>query len=72
MDYAEMIRLNLPLGSGAMESAVRRVVNLRMKGAGIFWCEENAEAMLLLRSFYKAGRWDMLKQLAVSCSTMTT
>ena len=38
-----------PLGSGAVESAIRRVINLRLKGNGIYWREENAEAMLVLR-----------------------
>jgi len=59
-------RRRLPMGSGPMESAIRRVVNLRLKGAGIFWHESNADAMLLLRSFYKAGRWKMLVILANS------
>jgi hypothetical protein len=49
-----------------MESAIRRVVNLRLKGASIYWLEESAEAMLLLRSFYKSGRWDMLNKHALS------
>lgn len=66
MDYAAMAERNLPLGSGAMESAIRRVVNLRLKGAGIFWHEESAEAVLLLRSYYKAGRWEMLNKLAAA------
>ena len=48
----------VPLGSGAMESAIRRVVNLRLKGAAIFWRGENAERMLHLRCYLKAGRWD--------------
>ncbi len=59
-------RHNLPMGSGPMESAIRRVINLRLKGAGIFWHEENADAMLLLRSFYKAGRWKTLVSIANS------
>lgn len=59
-------RRRLPMGSGPMESAIRRVVNLRLKGAGIFWHENNADAMLLLRSFYKAGRWKTLVALANS------
>jgi hypothetical protein len=46
-----------PLGSGAIESAMRRVVNLRMKGNGIYWREENAEAMLVLRAAVLTGRW---------------
>jgi len=66
MQYDKIAEIGLPIGSGAMESAVRRVVNLRLKGASIYWLKETAEAMLLLRSFYKSGRWDMLKNLSFS------
>mgnify|MGYP006964321462 CR=1 FL=1 len=68
MQYSFITSLGLPIGSGAMESAIRRVVNLRLKGASIYWREETAEAMLLLRSFYKAGRWEMLNSFASSAS----
>src|SRR5262249_12838507 len=33
MAYGELTALKLPIGSGAIESTVRRVVNLRLKGA---------------------------------------
>jgi hypothetical protein len=66
MAYAKLIALKLPIGSGAIESTVRRVVNLRLKGPSIFWCRASAEAILLLRSYYKAGRWNLLKQMATS------
>ena len=46
-----------PLGSGAVESAMRRVINLRLKGNGIYWKEANAEAMLVLRAAAVTGRW---------------
>jgi hypothetical protein len=46
-----------PLGSGAVESAIRRVFNLRLKGNGIYWREENAEGMLVLRAAALTGRW---------------
>ncbi len=71
MQYAAISSMGLPIGSGAMESAIRRVVNLRLKGASMYWREETAEAMLLLRSFYKSGRWEMLKNLAnsITCAT---
>jgi hypothetical protein len=46
-----------PLGSGAVESAIRRVINLRLKGNGIYWREENVEAMLVLRAAALTGRW---------------
>lgn len=58
MHYDEFERRGIPLGSGAVESAIRRVVNLRMKGPSIFWRGENAERMLHLRCYLKAGRWD--------------
>jgi hypothetical protein len=61
MQYAELRAAGLPIGTGAVESAIRRVVNLRMKGPGIFWQEANAERMLLLRCRLKAGRWGDLE-----------
>jgi hypothetical protein len=48
----------IPLGSGAIESSIRRVINLRLKGNGIFWREENAESMLQLRALVISDRWD--------------
>lgn len=56
--YDQFLAQHLPLGSGAIESAIRRVVNLRLKGAGMFWLEHNAEAFLHLRCQVKTGRWD--------------
>jgi hypothetical protein len=66
MAYQTVRALKLPIGSGAIESAIRRVVNLRLKGACIFWSKDNAEKILMLRAFYKAGRWSLLKQMANS------
>jgi hypothetical protein len=66
MAYAKLLAMKLPIGSGAIESAVRRVINLRLKGPGLFWCRASAEAILLLLSYYKAGRWKMLQQMAPS------
>lgn len=57
MRYKKFESRNIPIGSGAVESAVRRVVNLRMKGNSIFWLEENGESFLHLRCAYKADRW---------------
>lgn len=55
--YATFRRRNLPAGSGAIESAIRRVINLRMKGNSVFWKENNAEGMLVLRGLVLSGRW---------------
>ena len=48
----------LPLGSGAIESTIRRVINLRLKGSSLYWTEENAEAVFPLRAAVVSGRWD--------------
>lgn len=64
--YAWARRCRLPIGSGPMESAVRRVINLRLKGPGIFWHHDSANSILLLRSFYKANRWNQLQNAALS------
>jgi len=71
MQYQQVAAQRLPIGSGAVESAIRRVINLRLKGASIYWLEEMAEAMLLLRSYYKAGRWNTLKHFAFSIPLTT-
>jgi hypothetical protein len=53
----------VPMGSGAIESTIRRVINLRLKGNGIYWTEENAEAVFQLRAAVLSGRWEeMLAQ----------
>src|SRR5512135_3674444 len=69
MNYAQIARLKLPIGSGAVESAIRRVVNLRLKGPSIYWHKASAEAVLLLRSYYKAGRWDHLERQVLTTAT---
>jgi hypothetical protein len=58
LDYATFRRRNLPVGSGAIESAIRRVINLRMKGNSMFWKEDNAEGMLVLRGLVLSRRWN--------------
>jgi hypothetical protein len=58
LDYARFRRRGVPLGSGAIESAIRRVINLRLKGNSISWYEANAEGMLVLRGLVLSKRWD--------------
>jgi hypothetical protein len=58
LEYDELQSRGLPMGSGAIESAIRRVINLRLKGNGMMWYEGNAEGMLLLRAAALTGRWE--------------
>ena len=58
LSYLEFKRHGLPLGSGAIESSIRRAINMRLKNNGTFWLEENAESMLQLRALVISDRWD--------------
>jgi hypothetical protein len=58
LKYNEVASKKLPLGSGAVESLIRQVVNLRMKGNSKFWLQDNAEIMLHLRCQWIAKTWD--------------
>lgn len=70
LDYARFRRRGVPLGSGAIESAIRRVINLRLKGNSISWYKENAEGMLVLRGLVLSNRWDdTFAQISVSLAS---
>lgn len=58
LKYGEMRRRGLPIGSGGIESTIRRVINLRLKGNGQMWLKEKAEGMILLRAAALTERWD--------------
>ena len=55
LNYDKISQLNLPIGSGAVESLIRQAVNLRLKGNGKFWLEENAEIILHGRCQWLSG-----------------
>ena len=59
LQYARFRELAVPCGSGCVESAIRRVINLRLKAPGTFWTPEMAECFLFLRSQLISGRWDI-------------
>lgn len=58
LKYPTFRSLGLPLGSGAIESSIRRMVNMRLKGNAIFWRQDSAEAILQLRAQVLTNRWD--------------
>lgn len=59
MRYQHFKQHGLPVGSGHVESAIRRVINLRLKAPGTFWKEDRAEYFLFLRSQVISGRWSI-------------
>ena len=60
MDYSKSHTHQMPIGSGAIESAVRRVINLRVKSNAVYWLRDNAETIIRLRAWVKAGRAEEL------------
>ena len=65
LSYVSFRARGLPCGSGAIESGIRRVINLRLKNNAMFWKHENAETMLQVRSHVVPGRWDTsMKELS--------
>ena len=59
MQYHFFKEKNIPCGSGCVESAIRRVINLRLKSAGSFRTRNMAEYFLFLRSQLLSGRWNI-------------
>ncbi|MCG8688763.1 MAG: hypothetical protein MI892_28085 [Desulfobacterales bacterium] len=60
MQYQYFKNRRIPTGSGAIESAIRRVINLRLKAPGSFWKLEFANDMIYLRAQLLYGRWENL------------
>jgi hypothetical protein len=56
--YVYFRSAGLPCGSGAIESSIRRVINLRLKSNAMFWKSENAESMLQVRSQVIPDQWE--------------
>ena len=57
-DYKGALDADLPIGSGEIESAHRYVTQRRLKIAGAWWKEDNAENMLSLRTLRANNNWD--------------
>jgi hypothetical protein len=57
MRYQSFKKHHIPCGSGHVESAIRRVINLHLKAPGTFWTRNMAEYFLFLRSQLLSGRW---------------
>jgi hypothetical protein len=55
--YARFQAAGYPIGSGAVESANKLVVEARLKGSGMHWARANVDPMLALRSALCSDRW---------------
>lgn len=66
MRYHSFRQEGLPIGSGVIESGVKRIVNLRLRGTTTFWSPERAEQLLYLRCIVKSGQWNMFVKSVLS------
>jgi hypothetical protein len=55
--YQEALEKGLPIGSGEIESAHRYIIQNRLKIAGAWWNQDNAQNMLSLRILRANGDW---------------
>jgi hypothetical protein len=58
MTYADLLRQDLELGTGAVEGAIKNLMGRRMDHGGMRWIKERAEAMLQLRCIDANGDWE--------------
>jgi hypothetical protein len=56
--YAHFAALGYPIGSGAVESANKLVVEARLKGSGMHWSPVQVNPLLALRGLQCSGQWD--------------
>lgn len=61
MNYPQYLKRKLLIGSGAVESAHRTVIQKRMKLAGQRWSKKGAKNMLNLRVLNMSGHWDRVQ-----------
>jgi hypothetical protein len=66
MDYAKLKELELPIGSGMVESACKWLIQQRFKGVGMRWSEDGFNHLLHLRLAWVNSSFDRL--LLDSCS----
>jgi hypothetical protein len=57
LDYPRALRLDLPIGSGMIESGHRHVLQARLKKAGAAWLAEHADQIANLRVLRANRQW---------------
>jgi Uncharacterised protein family (UPF0236) len=57
LDYPQFVARHFPIGSGAVESACKGLVEARLKQAGMRWSVPGSHAIASLRALHRSGRW---------------
>ena len=64
MAYPTFLAHGYQIGSGLAESACKRLVSQREKGAGMHWTVPGAQAIATLRAAHLCDRWQEVVDLA--------
>ena len=62
LDYPAFMARRFPIGSGAVESSCKSLVQARTKGAGMRWSAAGAQQVVSLRALHRSGRWEAFWQ----------
>jgi hypothetical protein len=57
MDYPQFVARQFPIGSGAVESSCKCLVEARLKQAGMRWAVSGSQAIASLRALHRSRRW---------------
>jgi hypothetical protein len=57
MRYPTFRARQFPIGSGAIESTAKNLIQQRQTQAGMRWSERGAQAVASLRALHRSGRW---------------
>lgn len=63
MRYHGFLERGLQIGSGAVESAHKDVLQARLKLSGQRWTMDGLQQMAQLRVVYKSGQWDRITEM---------
>jgi hypothetical protein len=58
MDYPRFVAQQLPIGSGAVESLCKSLIEARLKHAGMRWTRAGAQAIATLRALSLSRAWE--------------
>jgi len=62
INYGKYQKMGLLIGSGAIESAQRDVIQKRVKLSGQRWTKKGVQQVVNLRVYKKSGRWQRVVQ----------
>lgn len=63
IDYSTYERNGWFIGSGAIESSNKTVVQLRLKQAGMRWSVDGANYLITLRCMYESDNWNKIEKI---------